>query len=344
MKLENGLNFIAPFGKADIKGYHITSKLVVKLMDECGLDVCLINMDGHVIPEFEDLQKKDPKGRFNLLREIPTVDPFADGYYTVTEFDQPTWGSIPLLMKSKFTITESEFCKSVFSEFTKNEIGIIQPPLTPEFKPDGKKAKFNSEIDDFGFKFLAVFEWVMRKDPYTLIRAFCEEFKPDEDVCLILRAYSPREDIRFWLGRLAKNHNVFWLKDKIEDISTLYRACDCQVSATLGEGFGRTYVEAMACGMVNILPNATAIKEYANMSNALMVNCKQGWVDNRINELPHLIGGWFKVQVPDYDQLRAAMRTAFEQDCSVFGKNATKIRERFTVDNTKKQIKEVFEL
>ena len=343
MKIDK-INFIAPFGKADIKGYHITSKVVVKLMDEVGLDVNVVNLDGAPVPGLEDLQKKDEKDRFNLLREIPTVDPYADGYYTVTEFDQPTWGSISLLMKSKFTITESEFCKKIFSEFTKNPIEIIQPPIEDNFVPNGKRVKFNSEIEDFGFKFLAIFEWVMRKDPYLLIKAFCDEFKPDEDVCLVLRAYSPRENIRFWLGKLARNHNVFWLNNKIDDISTLYRACDCQVSASLGEGFGRTYVESMACGMLNILPNATAIKEYANMSNALMVNCKEGFVDNRINEHPHLIGPWFKVQAPDYDQLKVAMRTAFENDCSVFAKNAENIRKKFTVDNTKRQIKEAFEL
>jgi len=345
MKLENGINYMSRLGDGKrIKGYNINGQLIIKLMDEVGLDVRVLNMDGGIIPEFEDLQKKDGKDRFNLLHEIPTVDPFADGYYTVTEFDQPTWGTIPLIMKSKFTITESEFCKKVFSEFTKNEIAIIQPPLTDNFKPSGKKARFNNNIEDFGFKFLAVFEWVMRKDPYTLIKAFCDEFKPDEDVCLLLRTYSPQQNIRYWLGTLAQHHNVFWLNDKIDDISTLYRACDCQVSATLGEGFGRTHVESMACGMLNIVPKHTAIKEYANMSNALMVGCKEEPVGNRPNELRHLIGSWFKVQVPDYDQLRAAMRVAFEEDCSVFKKNAVKINQRFTNDNTKEQIREAFEL
>ena len=114
--------------------------------------------------------------------------------------------------------------------------------------------------------------------------------------------------------------------------------------SAFGEGFGRTYVESMACGMLNIVPKHTAIKEYANMSNALMVGCKEEPVGARPNELRHLIGSWFKVQVPDYDQLRAAMRVAFEEDCSVFKKNAVKINQRFTNDNTKEQIREAFEL
>lgn len=338
------INFIAPLGKADIKGYHITSKLIIKAMDEVGVDLRLVNLDKAIIPEFEHLQKKEDKERFNLLREIPTVDPNVDGYYSVTEFDQPTWGSIPLLMKAKHIITESEFCKNVFSKFAKCPIDIIQLYITDEFKPEGKKAVFGNKIEDFGFKFLGIFEWVMRKDPYTLIKAFCDEFDKDEDVCLLLRTYSPHENIRFWIGKITEGHNVFWLKDKIDDISTLYRACDCQVSATLGEGFGRTYVESMACGMLNILPNATAIKEYGNMSNALMVPAKEDYVGPRINELPHLIGHWFKCWIPDYEALKAAMRTAFEQDCSVFKQNALKVREHFTKENTKNQIKEVFEL
>ena len=337
------INFMARLSK-DIKGYNIVSRRLIKAMDEVGVDIRLTNLDGGIIPEFKHLQEKENKDRFNLLSEIPTVDPNVDGYYTVTEFDQPPWGSIPLLMKTKYILTGSQYCKKIFSNFATCPIDIIETYLPDNFKPEGKKAIFNEEIEKFGFKFLSVFEWVMRKDPYALIKAFVDEFKPDEDVCLLLRTYTYREDIRFWLGKLAKGHNIFWLKDKVDDISTLYRACDCQVTATLGEGFGLPYVESMACGMLNILPNATAIKEYANMSNALMVPTKNDYIGPRVNELSHLVGHWFKCEVPIYEALRAAMRTAFENDCSAFKQNALKVREKYTLENTKKQIKEVFQL
>jgi len=49
-----------------------------------------------------------------------------------------------------------------------------------------------------GFNFLSIFKWEKRKGPDVLLKAFCREFKPDEDVALILRTYSmrnPEEDL-----------------------------------------------------------------------------------------------------------------------------------------------------
>ena len=344
MKVDK-LTFMAPLGKGDIiKGYHVTSKEIIRYMVECGLDLRVHNLDHIIIPEFKALQEKDEKDRFILLREIPTVWPKADGFYTVTEFNQPTYGSISPIYKSKLTITESEFCKKVYEKYSDNEVAIIQSPIDKSFTPEGPKYNFEGSLNDFSFKFLAVFEWIMRKDPYSLIAAFCSEFDPKEDVCLIIRCWSVFENPRKWIGMLAKNHNVFWLEKRVEDMSALYRSCDCQVSSTLGEGFGRTYVESMACGMLNILPNATAISEYANPSNAIMIETKEDIVGNRVNELAHLIKPYFKIQVPDREELKKAMRYVYENNCDDLKNEALKIRERFNIENTKNQIREAFEL
>ena len=88
----------------------------------------------------------------------------------------------------------------------------------------------------------------MRKDPYTLIKAFTEEFEKEKDkVCLILRTWSKFENPRKWIGFMAKHRNVFLLKDDLPHLSALYRACDAFVTPTLGEGFGHPIIEAMAC-------------------------------------------------------------------------------------------------
>jgi glycosyltransferase involved in cell wall biosynthesis len=344
MKIDK-LNFIAPLGKdTEIKGYHITTKEVIKLMDELGMNIRVQNLNGVIIPEFEHLQKKDIRDRVQLLREIPTVLPQADAFYTVTEFDQPTYPSIPLIRKARFIITESEFCKSVYEKITDKQVGIIQTPLHESFTKAGQTYKFPDKVEKFGYKFLAVFEWVMRKDPYTLIKAFVETFKPEEDVCLIIRSWGVFENPRKWIGLLGKKHNVFLMNEKVEDMSALYRACDCQATATLGEGFGRTYVESMACGMLNILPKHTAIKEYANNRNSIMINAHEQEVGPRINHLRHLIKPWFKINVPVFDELKGAMRYAFENKHDDLKTEALKIRDMFSIENTKNQIKEVFEL
>ncbi|MBD3353645.1 MAG: hypothetical protein GF364_19330, partial [Candidatus Lokiarchaeota archaeon] len=61
-------------------------------MHHAGLDIRVENLHGKVVPGFVDFQAKNPNDRKQLLHQIPTVNPNADMYYTVTEFDEPTYG------------------------------------------------------------------------------------------------------------------------------------------------------------------------------------------------------------------------------------------------------------
>jgi len=79
----NKLNFIGFIGGNT--GYSILSRALISLMDFAGIDIRVDNLDRRAIQEFVRLQQKDPKDRFQLLHQIPTVKPNADGYYTVTE-------------------------------------------------------------------------------------------------------------------------------------------------------------------------------------------------------------------------------------------------------------------
>jgi len=338
-------------------GYSILSRSLIALMEYAGLDIRVDNLYRTAVPRFVHLQNKDPSNRFNILHQLATVNPFSLGFFTVTEFDQPTYGSISILRKAKLVLTESEFCKRVFEEFTDAEIHVIHYPLDPMFKPDGVKFKFNPEIEKFGFKFLSIFEWIMRKDPYSLLKCFCEEFKPDEDVCLILRGWSKYEDPRKWLGLIAKNHNVFWLPQTIQNLPALYRSCDAFITTTLGEGWGHPISEAMACGLTTITPKSTGILDYANNNNALLIPTKEVEVkDTRSyqtagNELDTerghpfgLIKPWFLCHEPDYDGIKKAMRRAYEKDMKFIKGNGIKITEKFNFQHSLEQIKEAFEI
>jgi len=160
------LNFIGFIGGNT--GYSILSRSLINMMDFVGMDIRVEDLRGVKFGEFMHLHNKDHHERFQLLHQIPTVKPDADGFYTVTEFNEPTYGSISPLRNARLILTESEFCKKIFEDFSKAEIGIIHYPIDPSFKPDGTIYKFSEVIERFRFKFLSVFEWVMRKDPYTL--------------------------------------------------------------------------------------------------------------------------------------------------------------------------------
>jgi len=341
MKIDK-LNFIGFIGGNS--GYSVLSRALINMMDYADMDIRVQDLRGQNFGEFMHLHIKDPADRFQLLHQIPTVMPRADGFYTVTEFDEPTYGSISPLRRAKLILTESNFCKEIFEEYNKGEIGIIHYPIDPMFKPTGPIYKFFDVIEKFRFKFLSVFEWIMRKDPYTLIEAFIEEFTPEEDCCLILRCRSVFRNPRKYIGETAKGHNVFWMPQDVPNMPALYRACDAYVTATWGEGFGHPIAEAMACGLKVIAPNSTGIKEYLTKSNGIPVRVFEVEVGDAYNEIPHLIKPWFRCWKPDKEELKKAMRKAFKNEMKFIRDNAVKIRKKYSLDNILKEVKEVFEL
>jgi glycosyltransferase involved in cell wall biosynthesis len=113
-----------------------------------------------------------------------------------------------------------------------------------------------------GFNFLSIFEWIQRKGPDVLLRAYLSEFKSNEDVTLILKTYGYPDPNMELLPRLAyfveRNMGM-----RLEDAPTvilltpdvlsgteiprLYASADAFVLPTRGEGWGRPYMEALAC-------------------------------------------------------------------------------------------------
>ena len=336
------LNFIGFIGGNS--GYSVLSRSLINLINTAGIDIRVQDLQNRIYTEFQHFQKKDPSKRFQLLHQIPTVMPNADGFYTVTEFDEPTYGSISPLRRAKLILTESEFCKEIFEGFTKSEIHVIHYPIDPIFKPKGAVYKFPGDIENYKFKFLSVFEWIMRKDPYTLLEAFVEEFTPEEDVCLILRCWSKFRNPRKYIGEIAKGHNVFWLSQDVPNMPALYRACDSYVTASWGEGGGHTTMEAMACGLKVIAPNSTAIKEYLNTKNGLPIPVVEAEVGNTYNEIPHLIKPYFKCWKPDKEALKKAMRKAYHNEMKFIKDNAVKIRDKYSIGNVLKEVKEAFDI
>lgn len=333
-------------------GYSVLSRGLAKLMDFAGIDVRIEDIQNQRIRGFERLQRKPRKGRFNILHQIPTVNPYSKGFYTVTEFDEPTYGSISILRNAELLLTESNFCKEVFEEFTDAPVHVINYPLDETLGPDLPSLDLG-EIEKFDFKFLGVFEWVMRKNPYMLLRAFVDEFDKDEDVCLLLRTWTKYQSPKKWIGKIARDHNVFLL-DQVDYMGHLYNSVDAYITTTLGEGFGHTIVEAMACGLPVIAPNSSAIKEYINPRNAIPIDVKEKEIGqtesfqiggNRLDRPHHpfgLVKPWFTCWEPDYDMIRVAMRRVYEENTNQIEKNAVKIKEKYNYDNTVNQIKEVF--
>jgi len=143
-----------------------------------------------------------------------------------------------------------------------------------------------------GTVFLSVFEWRMNKGWDVLLRAWADAFSPDEDVTLVLRTYPKSqvdglrnaevidERINTFLreqcgGRTrADVARIIVLGERIaaRDLPALYSMAHAFVLPTRGEGWGRPFMESMACGVPVIATNWSAHLAFMNEQNSYLVD------------------------------------------------------------------------
>ncbi|HVY72271.1 MAG TPA: carbamoyltransferase C-terminal domain-containing protein, partial [Verrucomicrobiae bacterium] len=135
------------------------------------------------------------------------------------------------------------------------------------------------------FNFLAIFEWTSRKGWDALLAAYLREFSASDDVCLYLRTYlinQPDGDPAAAIWKQVREFGAtLGLGDKswphIEilagqipaaDLPGLYRAADCLVCPSRGEGWGRPHHEAMMMGLPVIATNWSGNTEFMSAETA----------------------------------------------------------------------------
>ncbi len=253
---------------------------------------------------FSPLVKEAPRDAFELVHHHPTTDPEADAYFSIVEYDRvlPEWE--PLLEKAKVIFTQSEFCRGVFEKAVTNP-GKIH--VVPYILPPGIPSRSHHLHTFPGGKFVvgSIFEWVPRKVPNLLIRAFVEEFRPTEPVTLALRTYNaPPRAVKIILNPLEGNKNVAVISTPIKDISAFYNSLDCYISCTAGEGYGQTLAEAMACGVPTIGSRHSGNLDFMTDENSYLVDV-DGWTPSEENPRQR----W---KLPKVDEMRFALREVYD--------------------------------
>ncbi len=159
-----------------------------------------------------------------------------------------------------------------------------------------------------GTVFLSVFEWRRRKGWDVLLRAWANAFTPDDDVTLVIRAYP--------IGHVNGRRNADVLNKRINqyltdacdrtradvapivvigervpsrDLPALYRMADSFVLPTRGEGWGRPFMESMACGVPVIATNWSAHLAFLNAANGYLIDV-DGLVPADATEVPAYTG------------------------------------------------------
>ncbi|HTD64964.1 MAG TPA: glycosyltransferase [Candidatus Limnocylindria bacterium] len=173
------------------------------------------------------------------------------------------------------------------------------------------------------FNFLSIFEWSSRKGWDVLLSAYLREFSAEDDVCLYLRTYlfsKPDGDPSEALWKLIREHAAtLGLGDKkwpriellaeqvpLADLPQLYRAADCLVAPSRGEGWGRPHHEAMMMGLPVIATNWSGNTEFMNEENSYLLDYELTDINQVELELWHYRGQrWAN---PSESHLRTLMR------------------------------------
>jgi len=237
----------------------------------------------------------DRLSRVKVSRDAPTVQhQTADTFfrdnrtsfsigYTIFEMCSVPSCWVPYCDMMDAIWTGSEYSKdALVNAGVKSPTCVLPHALDMEaYSPNGARWGISNRR---GFAFLSVFDFTERKAWRDLLRAYWTAFRPDEDVCLVLKIYfgdfgdAARKDLilrilryRRELGLTSSPKILMYGHDVPANMMpALYRSCDCYVGVSR-EGFGLPYAEAMACGIGCIGPEVGGTRQFMSESNSFLV-------------------------------------------------------------------------
>jgi glycosyltransferase involved in cell wall biosynthesis len=156
------------------------------------------------------------------------------------------------------------------------DLGLFNPSAPPAELPTQKK-----------FKFLCVAAPHYRKQLPALLDVFCKTFAVDDDVCLVLKTkifkngeqVKPFEvDLRPKLNQLSKKYGkmmpeICIVNKKVDNMASLYTACNAFALMTASEGWGMPFLEALSCGLPVVAPRFGGQLDFLNDSNSILTRC-----------------------------------------------------------------------
>jgi FkbM family methyltransferase len=227
-----------------------------------------------------------------------------------------------------------------------NELAFVRSGVAPEklrripsfldtdiYCPDGAKIELPDVLSN-RFVFLSVFDWQLRKGWDVLLTAYCRTFSDSDGAGLILKisrahgrtlqgVFDQANEVIASLDQsLSSRPDILFVDAEYstQEMANLYRSVNAFVLPSRGEGWGRPYMEAMACGLPTIGTGASGNVDFMNNDNSLLIDAMLVDIPQvAVDEIPVYEGNkWFE---PCIDSLSVAMKSI---------KNDTRLRNRIS--------------
>ena len=183
-----------------------------------------------------------------------------------------------------------------------------------------------------------------RKALHLAFKAFGEAFTKKDDVVLVAKVFKSNKtehqfnidfnDLYRSFEKQYPNHaQVELIHDYIPNIADIYSACDINFSATFAECWHLPSLEALACGLVNVVPRYGGILDFCDDQNSLLI-------DGDVVRAPREHQYWqfnpfavhFEIDIADaVKKLQFAVQNCKELKCS-FSEHSKDTVNKFTWD------------
>jgi glycosyltransferase involved in cell wall biosynthesis len=339
------IRWMGPFNHS---GFGIESVQMVKALVALGHEVECVIMDNRVsmddVKGIEHCFVSRPKGWADrtVVHAIPPpldmkVDVLWQNYEYIPAPDSWRW----MVNNANVVLAESEHSKACLESITTKPVGIVPSGIDPTFG-DGFKGQRIAGANEFAF--LSVLEWVPRKQGYMLIDAFCEAFTPDDHVFLFLKATNGVENARAAIARQLMKHlpmrnNVIFIDQNIADMGQVYPAFDGYVLPSALEGWGITFMEAIACGIKPVCPAVGGNAMFCTAENSYPVKMGE-WEPAVLFGNCTLFNPDAQWRVPDKADLIANMQRAVAEKTRLPPETREAFKAKWSWENAAKKLLE----
>ena len=345
-------------------GYEQISRGLLIALDKLGIRIFLYpdrvwnQNEIHLDPEdAERLRRMQTQKMADSEPKIFSEFPKENCFATYSVFETDTCPHIEEFKKAEQIWTFSSFNLDDWQQVCDNKVHKIPVGLDLQiYNEKGASAQITNLAS---FNFISVGDWTLRKNFEDLISVYVNEFQPDEDVALVLKVHFAGfvkkhfDDVKNKIyslldraGKLERHPKILFFPYLVdnEDMAKLYRACQCFVLATHGEGICLPALEASACGLPVIITGYGGHTDYfVDGRNGFLIPYEMQKIESLeyFRLCPKAYGHrWARISLPD---LQKRMRWIFEnkEKAKEVGKEGAEMAKELTWQKTGLKILEI---